>query len=65
MREVERHWRALGRPRPPSRGLLEHARAVAAKGALDVVEAYYKARFGGEPPDPTETARLRDGLRGP
>ncbi len=78
MREVERRWRALGRPRPPGRGLLEHARAVAVDGALgppvpsgiataarDVVEAYYRARFGGEPPDAGVTARLRQGLREP
>ena len=78
VREVERRWRALGRPRPPGRGLLEHARAVAVDGALgppvpsgiataarDVVEAYYRARFGGEPPDAGETARLRHGLREP
>ncbi len=78
VREVERHWRALGRPRPPTRGLLEHARSLAVEGApggpvppgmatagLDVVEAYYRARFGGEPLDTTETARLRHGLREP
>jgi hypothetical protein len=78
VREVERRWRALGRPRPPSRGLLEHARAVAVEGApgppapsgiamaaRKVVEAYYRARFGGEPPDPAEMGRLRHGLREP
>ena len=76
VREVERRWAALGHPRPPGRGLLEHARALAADeapgapfpagtaaSARDVVEAYYRARFGGEPPDPAEAARLRHGLR--
>jgi hypothetical protein len=76
VREVERRWSALGRPRPPGRGLLEHARAVAGEGAFgaavpagmaaaarDVVDAYYRARFGDEPPDPAETARLRHDLR--
>jgi len=28
----------------------------------DVVEVYYRAAFGGEPPDSAETARLRRGL---
>ena len=36
-----------------------------AAAARDVVDAYYRARFGGEPPDPAETARLRYGLREP
>ena len=75
-REVERRWVALGRPRPTGRGLLEHARALAvgegpgapvpadtARATRDVVEAYYRARFGGERSDPAETARLRLGLR--
>ena len=75
VREVERQWLALGHPRPPGRGLLEHARALAVKEApapavpagvasatRDIVEAYYRARFGGESPDSAETARLRRGL---
>ena len=33
LREVERRWIALGRPRPAGRGLLEHARALAADTA--------------------------------
>jgi hypothetical protein len=76
LREVERRWVALGRPRPAGRGLLEHARALAADGgsattvppslaaaAQEIVRAYYRARFGGEAPDPAETNRLRALLR--
>jgi hypothetical protein len=73
VREVERRWAAVGRPRPAGRGLLEHARALeegpapslppAARAGQDIVLAYYRARFGGETPDPAETARLRERLR--
>jgi hypothetical protein len=77
LREVERLWAASGRPRPASHGLLEHARALAANegraGAVpaalpvagrEVVLAYYRVRFGGKAPDPLETTRLREALRG-
>jgi transglutaminase-like putative cysteine protease len=78
VRDVERRWAALGRPRPVNRGLLEHARAVATTGgprgapipaalvsaAADIVGAYYRARFGGEAPDRAETNRLREAWRG-
>ncbi len=76
LREVEHGWAAAGRPRPAGRGLLEHARAIASTEATapalpashqaagrEVVEAYYRARFGGESPDPSETNRLRQALR--
>ena len=72
---------ALGRlaaaPARPGRGLLEHARprvgrtpplalpAPLAAAGREVVAAYYRARFGGEPPDAGVTARLRQGLREP
>jgi hypothetical protein len=72
LRDLERRWAAAGHPRPRGRGLLEHARALAtgtAPGAPlpttlaalgpPVVEAYYRARFGGEAPDPAETTGLR------
>jgi hypothetical protein len=62
LREVERRWAALGRPRPAGRGLLEHARAVAV--GQEIVGVYYRVRFGGEAPDPAETTRLREALRG-
>jgi hypothetical protein len=77
VRDLERRWAALGRPRPPGRGLLEHARAVTtdrapappvpeALGAAgrDVVDAYYRARFGDRPPGPDELSRLAGALRG-
>jgi hypothetical protein len=77
VRGLERRWRAGGRPRPPGRGLLEHARALARPGeraaeapfptalveaGVLVVSAYYRARFGGETPAPGELARLRAAL---
>jgi transglutaminase-like putative cysteine protease len=61
VREVERRWAALGRPRPAGRGLLEHARALSV--GQEIVGVYYRVRFGGEAPDPAETARLREALR--
>jgi len=61
VRELERAWAGRGRPRPPARGLLEHARATAFGGA--VVEAYYRARFGGAEPGADELQRLREELR--
>jgi hypothetical protein len=77
LREVERRWAALGRPRPAGRGLLEHARALAADtssgtpmpaalvaAAQDIVRVYYGVRFGGEAPDLAETILLREALRG-
>jgi transglutaminase-like putative cysteine protease len=75
LREVERGWAAAGRARPAGRGLLEHARALALaeptpavpaplrEAGREVVEAYYRARFGDEAPNPSETRRLRQALR--
>jgi hypothetical protein len=63
LREVERQWAARGRPRPASRGLLRHARELDIGCA--VVEAYYRARFGGAPLEPGEIDRLREELRTP
>jgi hypothetical protein len=72
VRDVERRWRALGRPRQAARGLLEHARALCsdtasaapvpaplAAACLEIVETYYRARFGGQAPDTEELTRLR------
>jgi hypothetical protein len=71
VREVERRWRVHGRPRPAGRGLLEHARALCLQDAAsatmpaplaaacrEVVEAYYRARYGGETVPREELARL-------
>jgi transglutaminase-like putative cysteine protease len=76
LRELERRWAALGRPRPAGRGLLEHARALATDAgpgtpvpaelraaAQEIVRVYYRVRFGAEAPDPAETTRLRTLLR--
>ncbi|MGE5125258.1 MAG: transglutaminase-like domain-containing protein, partial [Betaproteobacteria bacterium] len=71
--DLERLWRRLGRPRPPSRGLREHAlaqqlpaavsSAPAAEAGRNLIELYYRARFGGQPPAPEEVGRLRAALQ--
>ncbi len=71
--ELERRWRQLGRPRPPSRGLREHALAQqlpaaewpapAAEAGRNLIELYYRARFGGQPPALEEVGRLRAALQ--
>ncbi|HXY40268.1 MAG TPA: transglutaminase-like domain-containing protein, partial [Vicinamibacteria bacterium] len=58
--DLEQRWRASGQPRPPSRGLREHAALVTpssaagapALAAQRLVALYYAARFGGQPPAP-------------
>jgi hypothetical protein len=78
VRRLERAWAAHGRPRPPGRGLQEHASALGGtpppgrpsvplplvESGDRIVRAYYRARFGGDAPGPDEVRRLRDGLRG-
>ena len=75
VRELERRWAAAGLARPESRGLLEHARrlvagsppappTLAAAGPR-IVEAYYRARFGGETLSDAEPTTLRDALQTP
>jgi len=78
VRELERRWTSLGRPRPVSRGLLEHARFVRgpsppgsnampeslASTGDRIVRAYYRARFGHQTLGPQEVQSLRDGLDG-
>jgi hypothetical protein len=71
--DLERLWRRLGRARPASRGLREHALALqgpapewpapAAEAGRSLVELYYRARFGGQPPALGEVGRLRAALR--
>lgn len=59
LREIERRWTALGRPRPAHRGFLEHSHAIASERLVeadigirtserDVIDAYYRVRFGGD-----------------
>jgi transglutaminase-like putative cysteine protease len=60
---LERRWRAADRPRPPGRGLREHAVAVGV--GHEAVDVYYSARFGGATPPPAEVARLLSVLRTP
>ncbi len=72
--DLERRWRLCGRPRPPSRGLREHAAALASSPSADgpapsaeavheLLDVYYRARFGGQPPDPAALGRLRAALQ--
>jgi hypothetical protein len=61
VRALEGGWRAAGRPRPPGRGLLEHATSIGI-GAR-AVALYYGARYGGDTPSPGEVDRLREALR--
>lgn len=74
VRELERRWARAGRERPAARGLLEQARLIqAASGprplppglaaaGTRIVEAYYRARFGGEAPSGPQLAALRTAL---
>jgi hypothetical protein len=69
---LERRWAAVGHPRPPSRGHLEHlGRAGEGEAGLpsdlaavsrEVVACYYRARYGGRAPHPGEIARLQGRL---
>jgi transglutaminase-like putative cysteine protease len=64
---VEKHWARCGRPRPPARGLREHLEAIppgtlpagAREISARVLESYYRASFGGQPPSSQELAELR------
>lgn len=52
--EMERRWARTGRPRPRSRGLREHAIALAGSSGerqadLALVDRYYAIRFGAHP----------------
>jgi len=74
VRDLERRWVAHGHPRLRSRGLLEHASALAAPsgpgtpegpvalgdGGTDIVRTYYEVRFGGiAPPSLDRIRQLR------
>jgi transglutaminase-like putative cysteine protease len=68
---LDRRWRQIGHPRPPSRGWREHARWLAARtgpealpaglaaAASGLVEAYYRARFGRQAASDPEVGRLQ------
>jgi transglutaminase-like putative cysteine protease len=73
VRELEQRWTGAGLARPAGRGLLEHAHRVlgatpppppvlAAAGPR-IVEAYYRARFGGVALSATERIALREALQ--
>jgi hypothetical protein len=64
---VEQHWARQGRPRPPSRGLREHLDGLpdgvltpsAREASALVVDACYRAAFGGRLPSPGAVDALR------
>lgn len=63
---VERHWERRGRGRPATRGLREHLYGLPPaflsraerQACTRVVEACYRAAYGGSPPSAPEIARL-------
>ncbi len=71
VRDLERRWSDSGHPRPPSRGLREHASSLCASpppGARpipdslvetgsEIVRVYYEARFGGTVSPPRGAVR--------
>jgi transglutaminase-like putative cysteine protease len=78
VRDLERRWSAYGHPRLRSRGLLEHASAVAApstsgtgkvpvalcEAGTEIVRTYYETRFGeGEALKSDRLRRLRELIR--
>jgi hypothetical protein len=73
VRELEGRWASAGLARPPGHGLLEHARRLVgatpppppafASAGPRIVEAYYRARFGGEALSAAERVALRGALR--
>jgi len=58
---LDRHWRRSGHPRPPSRAPLEHLLGLpeTARSGLELVEALYRCRYGGQAPSAEEVAGLR------
>jgi hypothetical protein len=66
LRRMDRHWARAGRPRGPSVGFLEHLDRLSPNAASDerlaasrrIVDAYYRAAFGGRPAEPGELAEL-------
>ena len=67
LRDVEALWAALGHSRPAHRALLEHVEAwpesalgpAARTASSEVVQCYYRSRFGGRVPAAEELAHLQ------
>jgi protein-glutamine gamma-glutamyltransferase len=72
VRDLERRWTAVGRPRPVGRGLLEHARLLStdagplspavAQAGPRIAALYYRSRFGGATPADEDVRALRSDL---
>jgi hypothetical protein len=71
--EIERGWHKRGMARPASRALLDHVAALDPKRPDDearreaerlLIQAYYRARFGGIAPGTGEIAELKERLKG-
>jgi hypothetical protein len=68
---LDRAWSSRGVPRPPSRTPLEHVQQLSGDRVppsllgvgRELVEAYYRARFAGEPPAPGRVQTLESALR--
>jgi hypothetical protein len=66
---LESLWTTVGHPRPPYRGLLEHAHALPASASdlrclsLETVDSFYRSAYGGKSIAPEECARLVVELR--
>jgi transglutaminase-like putative cysteine protease len=68
---LDRLWSRHDAPRPPARAPREHALAIPAgrlpgalhEAGLEVVDCYYRARFGGHPPAAGEIDRLVERLQ--
>jgi hypothetical protein len=66
MRRLDGLWKRSGHPRPASRAPLEHLRGLPSPSrmGLELVEAFYRCRYGGSAPTADEIAGLRRGLGG-
>ena len=63
--ELERRWRSLGHPRPPGRGLLEHATSPTTPLGVTgtrIVRLYYEVRYGGVTVASNDLTALREHL---
>jgi transglutaminase-like putative cysteine protease len=64
MRRLDALWKKSGHPRPASRAPLEHLRGLppAAQVGGDLVEEFYRCRYGGSALSPEAIAGLKKGL---